>query len=75
MLITIFAYTVYKFFAHSNSQMVVSIPFVTYGVFQYMLLVHRDGGGNPDTVLLRDRPLQLTLLIWIAVVMAVIYLF
>jgi hypothetical protein len=40
-----------------------------------MLLVHRDGGGNPDTLLLRDRPLQITLLLWIAVVMAVIYLF
>jgi hypothetical protein len=50
-----------------------SIPFVVYGVFRYMLLVHRDGGGNPDTLLLSDRPLQVALLLWIVVVMAAIY--
>jgi hypothetical protein len=53
--------------------MMASIPFVVYGVFRYMLLVHRDGGGNPDTLLLRDRPLQITLLLWLAVVMTVVY--
>jgi hypothetical protein len=39
-----------------------------------MLLVHRNGGGNPDTLLLRDRPLQVALALWLAVVMTVIYL-
>ena len=53
--------------------MMASIPFVIYGVFRYMLLVHRDGGGNPDTLLLQDRPLQAALLLWLAVVMSVIY--
>jgi ABC-type phosphate transport system permease subunit len=52
-----------------------SIPFVVYGVFRYLLLVHRDGGDNPDVLLLQDRPLQIALLLWLAVVMAVIYLF
>jgi 4-hydroxybenzoate polyprenyltransferase len=70
---TIIAYTMYTFFAHQDRWMMASIPFVVYGVFRYMLLVHRDGGGNPDTLLLRDRPLQITLLLWIAVVMTVIY--
>ena len=70
---TIIAYTMYTFFAHQDRWMMASIPFVVYGVFRYMLLVHRDGGGNPDTLLLRDRPLQISLLLWLAVVMAVIY--
>ena len=70
---TIIAYTMYTFFAHEDRWMMASIPFVVYGVFRYMLLVHRDGGGNPDTLLLRDRPLQITLLLWLAVVMTVIY--
>src|SRR5215204_7129643 len=70
---TIIAYTMYTFFAHEDRWMMASIPFVIYGVFRYMLLVHRDGGGNPDTLLLRDRPLQITLLLWLAVVMTVIY--
>jgi hypothetical protein len=72
---TIIAYTMYTFFAYSHSYMMASIPFVIYGVFRYMLLIHRDGGGNPDTLLLSDRPLQVTLLLWLAVVMTVIYLF
>jgi 4-hydroxybenzoate polyprenyltransferase len=74
---TIIAYAMYTFtFAyHLRSYMMASIPFVIYGVFRYLLLVHRDGGGDPDTLLLRDRPLQIALLLWIAVIMTVIYLF
>jgi 4-hydroxybenzoate polyprenyltransferase len=74
---TIIAYTMYTFtFAfHLRSYMMASVPFVVYGVLRYMLLVHRDGGGDPDTLLLRDRPLQITLLLFLAVVMAVIYFF
>jgi 4-hydroxybenzoate polyprenyltransferase len=55
---TIIAYVLYTFFEYENYYMMASIPFVVYGVFRYMLLVHRDGGGNPDTLLLADRPLQ-----------------
>lgn len=53
--------------------MMASIPFVVYGVFRYMLLVHRDGGGNPDTLLLADRPMQVALFLWLAVVGVTIY--
>ncbi len=74
---TIIAYTLYTFtFAlHLRPYMMASIPLVIYGVFRYMLLVHRDGGGDPDTLLLRDRPLQINLLLFLALVMAVIYFF
>jgi len=70
---TIIAYVLYTFFEYENYYMMASIPFVVYGVFRYMLLVHRNGGGNPDTLLLRDRPLQVALLLWLMVVGAVIY--
>jgi len=74
---TIIAYTMYTFtFAfHLRAYMMLSVPFVVYGVLRYLLLVHRDGGGDPDTLLLRDRPLQINLLLFLAVVMAVIYFF
>lgn len=71
---TIIAYSMYTFFEYEDKFMMASIPFVIYGVFRYMLLVHRDGGGNPDTLLLQDRPLQVTLLLWLGVVMSVIYI-
>ena len=73
---TIIAYTLYTFTVYEREDqifMMGSIPFVVYGVFRYMLLVHRDGGGNPDTLLLSDRPLQIALFLWLLVVMAVIY--
>jgi hypothetical protein len=70
---TIIAYVLYTFFEYDNYYMMASIPFVVYGVFRYMLLVHRDGGGNPDTLLLADRPLQIALLLWLVVAGAVIY--
>ena len=70
---TIIAYVLYTFFEYDNYYMMLSIPFVVYGVFRYMLLVHRNGGGNPDTLLLADRPLQIALFLWLLVVGAVIY--
>jgi ABC-type phosphate transport system permease subunit len=73
---TIIAYTLYTFTVYEREDqifMMASIPFVVYGVFRYMLLVHRDGGGNPDILLLSDRPLQMALFLWLVVVMGVIY--
>ena len=70
---TIIAYVLYTFTVYDDVYMMSSIPFVIYGVFRYMLLVHRDGGDNPDVLLIRDRPLQVTLVLWLAVVMTVIY--
>ncbi|MEJ7818846.1 MAG: decaprenyl-phosphate phosphoribosyltransferase [Rubrobacteraceae bacterium] len=74
---TIIGYALYTFTVYQEEKeffMMASIPFVVYGVFRYMLLVHRDGGGNPDTLVLRDRALQASLLLWMCVVMTVIYL-
>lgn len=71
---TIIAYALYTFTVYDDVYMMASIPFVIYGVFRYMLLVHRDGGDNPDVLLIRDRPLQITLILWLAAVMTVIYL-
>ena len=73
---TIIAYTLYTFTVYERQDeifMMASIPFVVYGVFRYMLLVHRDGGGNPDTLVLADRPLQISLLLWVVVVGVTIY--
>ena len=73
---TIIAYTLYTFTVYERQDqifMMGSIPFVVYGIFRYMLLVHRNGGGNPDTLLLSDRPLQISLFLWLVVVGAVIY--
>lgn len=42
-----------------------TIPFVLYGIFRYLYLVHqKEEGGNPETTLLTDRPLLLNLFLY-----------
>jgi 4-hydroxybenzoate polyprenyltransferase len=52
----------------------VTIPFVLYGVFRYLYLVHQKGqGGNPASSLLTDRPLLVCVGLWALVVAAILY--
>jgi 4-hydroxybenzoate polyprenyltransferase len=55
--------------------MLLTIPFVIYGVFRYLFLIHkRKTGGDPVQLLFRDRPTLLNLVLWILASGAVIYL-
>jgi len=48
-----------------TDQLYLTIPFVLYGIFRYLYLVHqREGGGNPTRELLTDRPLWVNVLLW-----------
>ena len=75
---TIVAYSLYTFSAPNlpeNHTMMLTIPFVVYGIFRYLQLIHvSDAAGAPDEVALRDRPLQITVLLWGLAVIAVFYL-
>jgi 4-hydroxybenzoate polyprenyltransferase len=51
-----------------------TIPFVLYGIFRYLYLVHqKEKGGSPSDVLLTDRPLLAAVALWAAVWVVVIY--
>lgn len=53
-----------RLFANQNIAL-ITVPFVMYGMFRYLYLIHVRGEGSaPDEVLLRDRPLQITMLLW-----------
>ncbi|HMT20852.1 MAG TPA: decaprenyl-phosphate phosphoribosyltransferase [Promineifilum sp.] len=71
------AYSLYTFLAEGlpqNHAMMLTIPFVLYGIFRYLYLIHvRGEGGAPEEILLRDRPLQITLLLYGIVVFAALY--
>lgn len=73
---TVVAYALYTVTAENlprNHAMLATVPFVLYGIFRYMYLVHRhDAGGSPEEMLLRDRPLQITVLLWIVAAMAIL---
>ena len=51
-----------------------TIPFVLYGIFRYLYLVHqKEKGGSPTDVLLTDRPLLLDVALWAAAVVYIVY--
>jgi 4-hydroxybenzoate polyprenyltransferase len=51
-----------------------TIPVVLYGIFRYLYLVYRKGkGGDPETVLVTDRPLLLTISLYGAMVVWILY--
>jgi len=75
---TIVAYSLYTFSAPNlpeNHSMMLTIPFVVYGIFRYLQLIQfGHAAGSPDEVALKDRPLQITVLLWGLSVMAIFYL-
>jgi hypothetical protein len=75
---TIIAYSLYTFSAPNlpeNHTMMLTIPFVVYGIFRYLQLIQTgNAAGAPDEVALKDRPLQVTVLLWGLAVIAVFYL-
>jgi 4-hydroxybenzoate polyprenyltransferase len=52
----------------------LTIPFVLYGIFRYLYLVHQKrGGGSPSTLLLTDRPLLTCVALWVLSVIVILY--
>lgn len=75
---TIVAYSLYTFSAPNlpeNHSMMLTIPFVVYGIFRYLQVIQTGhAAGSPDEVALKDRPLQITMLLWGLTVIAIFYL-
>jgi len=75
---TIITYSLYTFSAPNvpeNNSMMLTIPFVVYGIFRYLQLIQSGhAAGAPDEVALKDRPLQVTVLLWGLAVIAIFYL-
>ena len=71
---TVIAYSLYTFTAHSQAMM-LTIPFVVFGVFRYLLLIHRDDlGEEPERVLTSDRPLLVASALWAVTAAAILAL-
>lgn len=75
---TVMTYSLYTFDAASvpeNKAMMLTIPFVAYAVFRYLLLMYRrDLGGSPEIVLVTDKPLFLCIVGWGFTSVAILYL-
>lgn len=76
---TVIAYSLYTFWgAHvpENKSMMLTIPFVLYGILRYLLIIQRrDLRGTPEEILIKDPPLAVNNVLWGVAVLAILYLF
>jgi 4-hydroxybenzoate polyprenyltransferase len=76
---TLIAYTLYTVSPDTvqrlgTDRLGLTIPFVLYGIFRYLYLVHQKrGGGSPAAMLLTDRPLLACVALWTISVALVLY--
>ena len=75
---TIIAYSLYTFSAENlpdNNSMMLTIPFVLYGIFRYLYLINvENAGGAPEELVLTDKPLMATFVFWGVSAVAILYL-
>lgn len=75
---TLMTYALYTFSAPNlpeNHTMMLTIPFVIYGIFRYLYVIHIQGNGAaPDEVLLTDRPLLAAVVLFALTVVVILYL-
>lgn len=80
MTSTLIAYVLYAIESPSpllagNNLALLTVPFVLYGMFRYLYLIHVKGEGSaPEEVLLKDRPLQISILLWGLTFVIILYL-
>jgi 4-hydroxybenzoate polyprenyltransferase len=56
--------------------LMVTIPFVVYGIFRYLYLIYqRHEGGSPDELVLKDFPLGAAIALWGITVLVLLYVF
>ncbi len=71
-LYTVSSETVEKF---GTTNLLLTVPFVLYGIFRYLYLVHqKDEGGSPEALIIKDKPLLVDLFLWIATAMLILYI-
>ncbi len=73
----VIAYSFYTFSAENlpkDNTMMLTIPFVLYGVFRYLYLIHvRQQGGAPDELIFKDRQLFTAVFLWAIAVVGILY--
>lgn len=75
---TVVAYALYTLAPETQAkfgtdQLIWTLPFVLFGVFRYLWLIHgAQQGGNPTSALLQDWPIVVTAVLWLGVVLVII---
>ena len=77
--VTLLSYSIYSIWPETvekfgTENLIYTIPFVFYGLARYLFLVtERDGGGDPSEMLITDRGILGTVVLWFVAVVAILY--
>jgi len=72
---TVMAYSLYTFSSKNNYFMMLTIPFVLYGIFRYQYIIYmKKEGGSPEETVLSDIPLIVCIFLWVVISVIVLYL-
>ena len=64
--------TIEKF---GTADLVYTVPFVVYGIFRYIYLIHnKDMGENPEIILLTDKPILINIVLYLIIVLLILYI-
>jgi 4-hydroxybenzoate polyprenyltransferase len=57
-----------------TEKLIYTTPFVIYGIFRYMYLIHKKNlGESPTTIVTKDLPIMLNVLVWFTACVLIIY--
>ncbi len=58
----------------NTTKLIYTVPFVLYGIFRYLYLVHKkEEGGNPTKLAVTDLPLLINIILWAITASVIIY--
>ncbi|MGO0063815.1 decaprenyl-phosphate phosphoribosyltransferase [Brevibacillus fluminis] len=73
---TIISYSLFTFTSGRTVQLMWTIPFVIFGIFRYLYLITiTNKGGSPEKVLLEDKPIFVTIMLYVIAVAGIIHFF
>lgn len=73
---TIISYALFTFTSGRTLNLMWTIPLVIYGIFRYLYLIHIENkGGQPDEILLQDKPILITVLLYTVLLVVILVFF
>lgn len=73
---TIISYALFTFTSGRTLNLMWTIPLVIYGIFRYLYLIHIENkGGQPDEILLQDKPILITVLLYTVLLIVILMFF
>lgn len=76
---TVMAYALYTTSSETvekfgTRNLIWTLPFVLYGIFRYLYLVHKKNiGGSPEQILIKDHPLLMNIFLYVLAVVLILY--